>query len=126
MFQLQQLDHVALNVSDMARSAQWYRDVLGAEHVYAGLWDGEPMMLAVGSTLVALFHGDPSGSAARPPVGVDHFAFRADRANFDAARAALAARGISVRFSDHDICYSLYLSDPDGNVVEITTYDVGG
>ncbi len=126
MFVLQQLDHVALNVSDLERSKAWYGDVLGMTHVYPGQWDGEPIMMALGTTLVALFQGDPAGTAERPPVGIDHFAFRADRANFEAARAALTARGIPLRFADHAVCYSLYLHDPDGHVVEITTYDVDG
>ena len=53
-----------------------------------------------------------------------HFAIRLDRANFEAIRAALADRGIDAELWDHTICHSLYVRDPDGHQVELTTYDV--
>ena len=53
-----------------------------------------------------------------------HFAIRLDRANFDGVRAGLAERGIDAELWDHTICHSLYLRDPDGHQVELTTYDV--
>ena len=33
-FDLERLDHVALTVADVNRSIEWYRDVLGLEHVH--------------------------------------------------------------------------------------------
>jgi len=56
---------------------------------------------------------------------VGHFAFRADRANFETARRELAAKGIVVSYQDHDISHSIYFSDPDGHRLEITTYEPG-
>jgi catechol-2,3-dioxygenase len=53
-----------------------------------------------------------------------HFAFRADRANFEAAQETFRERGIAFEFADHGICHSVYVSDPDGHRVEITTYEV--
>ena len=53
-----------------------------------------------------------------------HFAIRLDRAGFDAVRAALRERGIAAELWDHTICHSLYVRDPDGHQVELTTYDV--
>jgi catechol 2,3-dioxygenase-like lactoylglutathione lyase family enzyme len=33
-------------------------------------------------------------------------------------------RGISFQFRDHEIAHSIYFYDPDGVMLEITTYDV--
>ena len=35
----------------------------------------------------------------------------------------LVERGIEFRESDHTIAWSLYLLDPDGYLIEITTYE---
>ena len=66
-------------------------------------------------------------SPARPnqAVRVAHFAFRANRANFETARRELAAKGIVVSYQDHDISHSIYFSDPDGHRLEITTHEPG-
>ena len=53
-----------------------------------------------------------------------HIAFRLDREGFDAARAALGRMGVAARVSDHGISHSIYLRDPEGHQIELTTYDV--
>jgi catechol-2,3-dioxygenase len=45
VFQVGDLDHVALLVNDVNRSLCWYQEVLGLEHRYQGLWDGVPTMV---------------------------------------------------------------------------------
>ena len=53
-----------------------------------------------------------------------HLAFRASRANFQAAREELKDRGIRFEFEDHEIAHSIYFNDPDGHKLEITTYEI--
>ena len=53
-----------------------------------------------------------------------HFAIRLDRSGFDVARAELAELAIEAELWDHTICHSLYVRDPDGHQVELTTYDL--
>jgi catechol 2,3-dioxygenase-like lactoylglutathione lyase family enzyme len=53
-----------------------------------------------------------------------HFAFRVDRENFEAAQKAFRDQGIEFEFADHGPAQSVYISDPDGHTVEITTYEV--
>jgi len=126
VFAIQHLDHVALRVADVAASANWYCETLGMEPAFEGMWGGVPTMLALGPTCVALFPAsesdDPEAAPAR--IRMDHFAFRADRENFDRARRELPARGVKVEFQDHQASRSLYFDDPDGHTVEITTYEV--
>lgn len=127
-FELERLDHVALTVADVDRSIEWYRDVLGLEHVHEEEWGRSPAFLTSGSTGLALF---PSKSSEPPPprshpdgLAMWHVAFGADRQNFDAARAELEARDIRYSFSDHGLAHSIYFHDPDGHLIEITTYEV--
>jgi len=124
-FETQGLDHVALVVADMDRSVAWYADVLGMERRFADVWNGQgdPVVLCNGDACVALF--EPVDGDRLESDGVNrHFAIRLDRAQFDAARAAFAADGIDAELWDHTICHSLYVRDPDGHQVELTTYKV--
>ena len=42
----------------------------------------------------------------------------------DAAGAAFAEQGMKAELWNHTICHSVYVGDPDGHQVELTTYDV--
>jgi catechol 2,3-dioxygenase-like lactoylglutathione lyase family enzyme len=44
----------------------------------------------------------------------------------EAAKAELRARGIEFHEGDHGVAWSVYLPDPDGYQVEITTYEPTG
>jgi catechol 2,3-dioxygenase-like lactoylglutathione lyase family enzyme len=124
-FHLDAFDHVAIAVTDVARSAAWYQDVLGLQRLFPDEWDGVPTVVGVGSSGIALF--PVAGPAPKPRPGRDvltmrHFAFRVDADNFAQAKAALSARGIPWIEQDHGIARSIYLQDPDGHEVELTTY----
>jgi catechol 2,3-dioxygenase-like lactoylglutathione lyase family enzyme len=126
-FRLDGIDHVALAVRDVERSARWYCEVLGLERRHQDVWGGHPAVVGIGTTSIALF--PVAGPAPQPRPGRDvltmrHLAFRASRPEFDHARAALAARGIATETQDHQIAQSIYFNDPDGHEIEITTYDV--
>jgi len=124
-FRTDGLDHVALVVSDMERSIAWYEGVLAMERRFADVWkgQGDPVVLCNGEACVALF--EPAEGDALGADGVNrHFAIRLDRASFDAVRAGLAERGIDAEVWDHTICHSLYVRDPDGHQIELTTYDL--
>jgi catechol 2,3-dioxygenase-like lactoylglutathione lyase family enzyme len=48
MLKIEHLDHVALAVKDLKRSAQWYQEVLGLERRYQEAWGEVPTMLGAG------------------------------------------------------------------------------
>ena len=128
-FVTQGIDHIALNVRDVHKSAEWYRDVLGFERRYADVWGDRPIVVGAGGTSLALFQVDDQ-NAAGPDTSPDrvmlrHIAFRVDAMNFQRAQDDLRRRGIAFEFQDHTISRSIYFADPDGYELEITTYDVG-
>ena len=123
-FQLAGLDHVALRVKDLERSAAWYREVLGLQPMFEGAWGGVPIMLGIGGAVaIALFPARDAERATSGDIEIDHFAFRASRADFERARDSLGEKGVEVEFQDHEISHSIYFLDPDGHQLEITTYD---
>lgn len=119
------LDHIALRVADMARSMAWYHAVLGFEQRYAEVWE-RPVMLVAGQAAIALFDADPTISPPNPPpkIGFSHFAMRVDRPAFTQAQTYFTHIGMAFEYEDHTICHSIYLYDPDGYRVELTTYEV--
>jgi catechol 2,3-dioxygenase-like lactoylglutathione lyase family enzyme len=123
--QIAQIDHVAIAVSDVDRSIEWYCDVLGMDRRHHE-WGTEPAMVCAGETCVALFaiEGRPAPPPGRGAVAMRHLAFRADRNGFERAQEELADRGIQFDFMDHETAHSIYFADPDGHRLEITTYEL--
>jgi catechol 2,3-dioxygenase-like lactoylglutathione lyase family enzyme len=121
---LAQIDHVALRCASPEATKAWYVSTLGFEHVYPGLGDGVPIFLRLGSTYLTLF----PEKANEPPSASGrawHLALRAATyADFRSAQAEFHSKGVSFQFQDHEISHSIYFFDPDGFLLEITTYDV--
>jgi catechol 2,3-dioxygenase-like lactoylglutathione lyase family enzyme len=123
------LDHVVLRVRDMERALWFYCGVLGCTEERRvdeiGL-----IQLRAGAHLIDLVPVDsPLGKLGGAPPGaegrnVDHFALQL--ATFDAAaiREALAEAGVppgevGERYGAQGMGPSMYVRDPDGNVVEL-------
>jgi catechol 2,3-dioxygenase-like lactoylglutathione lyase family enzyme len=126
MSDLEGIDHVALSVHDVERSARWYIEVLGFEQRHDGMWNDVPTFIGKGTTAIALFPSRDNSEPAARSAKVDmlHLAFRANRKNFLAAQEELKRRGIKFEFQDHEISHSIYFRDPDGHELEITTYEL--
>ena len=126
-FTNQGLDHVAIAVADVERSQRFYAETLGLERVHEA-WE-MPIVMAAEGTGVAIFAKELHPSSTpddleAPALRILHIAFRLDRAGFEAARRTFEETGVQARFSDHGISHSLYLHDPDGHQIELTTYEL--
>ena len=52
---------------------------------------------------------------------IDHFAFNVSNEDFELAKAHFERMGIEFKAQDHYYFHSLYVRDPDGHTVELTT-----
>ena len=122
------LDHVVLRAKDIDRMLGFYRDVLGlpiAKHNKPlGLWH-----LKAGSSMIDLVDMfGPLGKAGGPTPGearnVDHLALKIEPFDETAILAYFDSKGVSAepaktRFGADGDGPSIYLSDPEGNGVEL-------
>lgn len=117
------IGHVHLKVSDLERSVAFYRDVLGLE-VTTRMGDRVAFLSAGGyHHHIGLNTWESQGGPrpARNAVGLYHTAFLfSDRASL--ARAVQNVLDHDVRLdgaADHGVSNAVYLSDPDGNGIEL-------
>ncbi len=105
--------HLLLKVSDLERSKRFYADLLGfTVRPAKPLADGRPFVPFLQG--LALTIGGPKDSPQ-----IDHVAFRARDVRTIAAR--LKAAGASFDRDLNDCIYGLtiYVFDPDGNMIEL-------
>jgi catechol 2,3-dioxygenase len=118
-----EIGHVVLNVSDVLRSAKFYRDVVGFK-ISRFRPDGGAAFLTCGVAHhnLALFKARPD---ARPiekgAIGLNHFAFRLD--DYPTLQAAhkrlIEANAVIDHIVDHGMTRSVYFRDPDGIIMEL-------
>ena len=127
--QLRGLDHIVLRIVDLDRMLHFYCDVLGCtverRQEAFGL-----IQLRAGASLIDLvpvsgrlgaMGGAPPGKEGR---NLDHFCLRVEPFDAAAIRRHLAAHGVEAgevasRYGAEGQGPSIYVSDPEGNVVEL-------
>ncbi len=114
------IDHVHVYVTSWTEAEYWYKTVLGFERVEKLMsWavGNGPLTLAdpSGKVHLALFESEKTGNST--------IAFGATGEEFLAWKTHLEKQSLTVRLADHDFTWSLYFSDPDDNLHEITTFD---
>ena len=128
MITIQAIDHVVLRVVDLERMSRFYIDVLGArwekKQAQIGLYQ-----LRVGTALIDLVPVDERlgarGGAAPGKEGrnVDHVCYRVLPWNGDDILAELKSHGIEAeivsRYGAEGDGPSIYLTDPEGNELEL-------
>lgn len=125
--ELQFLDHVAIRVSDLNASAEWYQDVLGLKKYCLPQWGDYPIFLLSGKSGIALFpanSSDPEIDQSSKNIKIDHFAFNVTRENFEKAKRRYADLSLNFIIKDHYYFDSIYTKDLDGHTVELTTIKV--
>jgi glyoxylase I family protein len=128
-FSIKGLDHLVLRVNDLQAMLQFYVDVLGCtlekSQESIGLYQ-----LRAGSALIDLIPlsgklGRMGGAGpGREGRNLDHFCLRIAPYDEAALRAHLATHGVAAgeagsRYGAEGEGPSLYLSDPEGNVIEL-------
>ena len=118
------LGHVVFYVKDLNRSLAFYRDLLGFQEI-GTTFGGAAAALTSGRThheLLLIEVGPAPGPPPGPRLGLYHIGIKVGdslnelrAAKQDLERAAVPITGMS----DHTVSQSLYLTDPDGNEVEL-------
>ena len=118
---LSHLDHVAIRVKNIEATCHWYSKVFGLKIVKSEKWGDFPVFLLAGKTGIAVFPLSDSTPKSSSQKSIDHFAFNVDKENFEAAKYNLNSLDIKFSFQDHYYFHSIYIQDPDGHIVELTT-----
>lgn len=117
-FSVTALDHVVLRVRDMSRALAFYCDLLGCP-VERRLESIGLVQLRAGSALIDLIPADDSVIISQ---NMDHFCIRIRPFHPEALKRHLASYligDVEQRYGAQKMGQSLYLKDPDGNVVEL-------
>lgn len=129
MIRIREIDHLVLRVAELPRMLEFYCGVLGCtlERREDGLG---LVQLRAGRSLIDLVTLDgPLGAAGGAAPGregrnVDHFCVRIEAFDEASLRRELAAAGVAVgevaeRYGAEGMGPSVYVTDPEGNVVEL-------
>jgi catechol 2,3-dioxygenase-like lactoylglutathione lyase family enzyme len=115
-FRCRELNHVTLRVRELGRSKQFYSQLLGLPLLHE---DSDSCRLSLGRGFLSLWQESATGFD-HWCVGVESFtrarASAEDRTR-DSVRDALVREGFSLRKDEGDS--TIYVRDPDGNVVQL-------
>ena len=121
MIAIASLHHVGIVVTDLARAKAFYGEVLGLRELPRPAFDFDGAWYALGEgQLHLIVH---PGKTLRGTTAIDsrdgHFAVRVG--SYDDTLAFLRSKGIEVRVSRQNVTpwAQLYVTDPDGNVIEL-------
>ncbi len=120
------LDHIVLRVSDVERSLAFYQDVLGLRGERVDEWRrGEaafPSVRVSDDVIIDVLAAPAEHLGAE---NVDHFCLVVEPTDWDAVVASgtfEVVDGPDTRFGARGDAQSLYVRDPDRNVVELRYY----
>jgi glyoxylase I family protein len=120
-FRVAELDHVVLRCVNQQRALEFYTGILGLTEERRiekiGL-----IQLRAGQSMLDLV---PAESLAQSGRNVDHFCLGVESADFDNLLSYLRQRGVEMvgepgtRYGARGMGISVYVRDPEGNVVEL-------
>ena len=128
-----ELDHIVLRVRDMDASLAFYVEVLGLppvnlEEFRSGEWYFPSVRLNE-DTIIDLFSfSDMERVPEDAPRNYDHFCMVIESMDMDELASQLQARGVrlkegpSQKWGARGDATSIYIYDPDDNVVELRSY----
>jgi catechol-2,3-dioxygenase len=118
------VSELVLAVQDLEQATRFYADVLGFPII--GRSERRRWVIAGERTRIGLWLPQLGLAAGRGGSHV-HFALHVGERDFDDAVARLSSYGYEpelASFEDDDRGRAAYVTDPDGNVVELWTFDV--
>jgi catechol 2,3-dioxygenase-like lactoylglutathione lyase family enzyme len=121
------VSELVLEVADLEAAEAFYAGVLGLPVVERWQQRHAVWLMAGDRTRIGLWLGPQIGIAGGRGGAHVHFALHIEPAEYDAAVERLRAHGFDPHqevFRGYDGSRAVYATDPDGNVVELWTFDV--
>jgi len=121
------VSELVLEVVDLEASERFYAGVLGLPVVERWAQREAIWVMAGERTRIGLWRPQVGLAGGRGGIHV-HYAMHLPPDRYDAAVARLRQRGMAVEehsFSGYADSRAAYVDDPDANVVELWTWDVG-
>ena len=120
------VSELVLEVVDLDAAVRFYTEVLGLTLVERWEHREAVWVMAGDRTRIGLWRPQVGLAGGRGGVHV-HYALHVDEHDYDAAVAHLRKHGLQPEeheFDSYGGSRAAYVTDPDGNVVELWTYDV--
>ncbi len=132
LVKITEMDHIVLRTRDVEESLRFYTEVLGLQAERVEQWRaGEvrfPSARINADTIIDFFASDEIPNGRDDVRNQDHFCMVIAETDMDALKARFEDAGIDIqagpgkRWGSHGDGISLYIYDPDDNVVELRHY----
>ena len=127
-----EMDHIVLRVRDVEESLQFYSEVLGLAVERVDQWrNGEvrfPSVRLNADTIIDLFASDQEPIGKEGAKNQDHYCMVIEPTDMESLKSQFESIGVEIqagpgkRWGSHGDGMSLYIYDPDDNVVELRHY----
>ncbi len=132
LVKITEMDHIVLRVKDVEESLRFYTQVLGMSAERVEQWRaGEirfPSARINADTIIDFFGSDQEPIAREGIKNQDHYCMVIEKTDMEALKDKFEALGVDIqagpgkRWGSHGDGISLYIYDPDDNVVELRHY----
>ena len=132
LVKITEMDHIVLRNKDVEESLRFYTEVLGLEAERVDKWRaGEirfPSARINADTIIDFFGSDQEPIGKEGIKNQDHFCMVIEPIDMEELKVKFEAMGVAIqagpgkRWGSHGDGISLYIYDPDDNVVELRHY----
>ena len=132
LVKITEMDHIVLRVKDVEESLRFYTEVLGMKSERVDQWRAceirFPSARINADTIIDFFGADQEPIAKEGVKNQDHYCMVIEKTDMEDLKAKFEAIGVDIqagpgkRWGSHGDGTSLYIYDPDNNVVELRHY----
>ena len=132
LVKITEMDHIVLRNQDVETSLRFYTDVLGMKAERVEEWRAGqvrfPSARLNDDTIIDFFGSDQAPTGKDDARNQDHFCMVIEPIDMEELKTKFEAMGVEIqagpgtRWGSHGDGISLYIYDPDNNVVELRHY----